>query len=544
MGCDVKKVKMAMKWHFSSLSKICGLPVLLLSAVPASGQASGAAETRLGKVNFPTSCSAEVQPTIENGVALLHSFQYEAARQTFADVEARDGKCAMAHWGKAMTLYEQLWEFPNEKNLNEGHAEIEQARKLHPKTAFEQGFLNAADVFYQKNAKLSHVERTKAYSAALEKFHTQFPDEVEAGTFYALSLVALADEDVDTMANLQKAIGVLSPLFEKYPDHPGAAHYLIHATDKPGLAPQGLAAARRYAAIAPDSPHAIHMPSHIFVRLGLWQDSIGSNIASSASAGRAAEMHKAESHYQTHAMDFLNYSYLQSGQGAKAREVIGHMDHVVGANDEVRANHRAYLAARTALELHRWKEAAGLSNAGVGKDSLDSVQWANAIGAARSGDVAEAESAVKELTKSVAEREEKARTDGYEVSTEKATDLREAEAWLAFAQGKTEQALEELRAAVAHQEKNGGESVIIPAREMLADMLTELKRPADALAEYKIVLKDAPNRFDALLGAGRAAQVAGDTTGAQVFYAKLTEVCSAGADRPELADVKTFLAQK
>ncbi len=535
---------MARKGHFSSLLKICGLPVLLLSAVPASGQASGAAETHLGKVSFPTSCSAEVHPTIENGVALLHSFQYEAARQVFADVETHDGKCAMAHWGKAMTLYEQLWEFPDEKKLGEGHAEIEQAKKLHPKTPFEQGFLTAAAAFYQKNSKLSHVERTKAYSTALEKFHTKIPDDVEAGTFYALSLVALAEEDVDTMANLQKAIGVLNPLFEKFPDHPGAAHYLIHATDKPGLAPQGLAAARRYAAIAPDSPHAIHMPSHIFVRLGLWQDSIDSNIASSASAARAAEMHKAESHYQTHAMDFLNYSYLQSGQEAKAREVIGHMDHVVGANDEVRANHRGYLAARTALELHRWKEADDLSNAGVGKDSLDSVQWANAIGAARSGDVAASESAVKELTKNVAAREERARKDGYALSPEKATDLREAEAWLALAQGKADQALEELRAAVAHEEKNGAESVLIPAREMLADMLMELKRPSEALAEYKIVLKNAPNRFDALLGAGRAARATGDTNGAQVFYAKLTEVCPVGADRPELAEVKTFLAQR
>src|ERR1700752_1858427 len=241
---------MAMRLHFSSVSKICGVLPLLVSRVAASGQTPGPAQVvHLGKVNFPTSCSAEVQPMIENGVALLHSFQYEAARQTFAEAQTRDRKCAMAHWGKAMTLYEQLWEFPDEKKLQEGHAEIEQARKLHPKTPFEQGFLTAAAAFYQKNSKLSHTERTKAYSSALEKFHAQFPEDVEAGTYYALSLVALAEEEVDTMANLQKAIGVLNPLLEKYPDHPGAAHYLIHATDKPGLAPQGLAAARRYAAI-------------------------------------------------------------------------------------------------------------------------------------------------------------------------------------------------------------------------------------------------------------------------------------------------------
>ncbi len=175
-------------------------------------------------------------------------------------------------------------------------------------------------------------------------------DDVEVGAFTALSLVALAEqEDVDSLANQEKAIAILDPLFEKYPDHPGVAHYLIHACDRPELAPQGLAAAQRYAEIAPDSAHAIHMPSHIFVRLGLWQDSIGSNIASWASAKRAAEQHKAEAHYQTHAMDYLNYSYLQSGQEAKARSVMAQMDHVVGADHESIEQHGTYLAARTAL---------------------------------------------------------------------------------------------------------------------------------------------------------------------------------------------------
>jgi hypothetical protein len=312
----------------------------------------------------------------------------------------------------------------------------------------------------------------------------------------------------------------------------------------PELAEQGLAAARRYAAIAPASPHALHMPAHIFVRLGLWQDSIAANIASNASAARAAEMHTAESHYQTHAMDFLSFSYLQSGQKSKAREVIAHADHIVGAGEESKANDRAYLAARTALELHRWKEAASLTAPGVSKNHQSMTQWARAIGAARSGDAAAAQSAVMELTKSVEERDSRARKNGYNVATEKATDQAEAEAWLAFAQAKTDQALQELRAAADRQDKNGGDSVGIPAREMLADMLLEAKRSSDALAEYKIVLKNAPNRFDALLGAGRAAQAAADATGAQTYYAKLTQVCPAGADRPELAEAKTVLAQK
>ena len=207
-------------------------------------------------------------------------------------------------------------------------------------------------------------------------------------------------------------------------------------------------------------------------------------------------------------------------------------------------DHRAYLAARTAIELHRWKEAAALQDPPVSQDKQDTTRWARAIGAARSGDVAVAENAVIALKESVAARESRSRKQGYTVSTEKPTDLGEAEAWLTFAMGKSDEALQEMRAAAAHQEKNGGESTGIPAREMLADMLMELKQPAEALSEYRTVLKNAPNRFDGLLGAARAAQASGDTTDAQAFYAKLTEVCPPGADRSELAEAKTFVAKK
>jgi hypothetical protein len=498
---------------------------------------------QLGKVEFPTSCAAEAQPMIEKGLALLHSFQYTESEKTFADAAARDPKCAIAYWGQAMALDHQLWEFPDDKTLKEGRKDIEKARKLHSANAQEQGFINVAAAFYQKKSKMSHADRTQAYSSALAQLHAQFPGDVNISAFYALSLVSLADEDVDTTANLQKAIAILDPLLQSHPDHPGVAHYLIHATDKPEFAAQGLEAARRYAAIAPDSAHALHMPSHIFVRLGLWQDSITSNIAANASGAHAAEMHLAEAHYQTHAMDFLSYSYLQSGLEAKAREVIEHTDHVVGAGDESKAEHRAYFAARTALELHRWKEAASLPVAATPRNWEDTTYWARAIGAARSGDVPGAEADVKVLAELVVDRQKRAKKNGYNVSTEKASDLREAEAWLAFAKGKVDEALQELRAAADRQDKDGGESVGIPAREMLADMLLELKRPANALAEYKIDIKNSPNRFDGLLGAARAAQATGDTTVAQSFYTQLASICLPGADRPELAEAKTYLAQ-
>jgi hypothetical protein len=534
--------------HQRRFTSTFGLLFFFLALQPAALRAdtlSAAPPDQLGKVTFPTSCSAGVQPTIEKAVALLHSFQYKESEQTFADAASRDPKCAMAHWGKAMALYHQLWDFPNDKTLKEGRKDIEKAQKLHPANPREGAFINAAAAFFQKKSKMSHADLIKAYSAALERLYGENSGDVEIGSFYALSLVSLAEEDHDNeIADRQKAISILNPLLQQHPEHPGVAHYMIHATDRPEFAAQGLDAARRYAAIAPDSAHALHMPSHIFVRLGLWQDSITSNIAANASGAHAAEMHLAESHYQTHAMDFLSYSYLQSGQEAKAREVIEHTNHVVGASDENKAGDRAYLAARTALELHRWKEAAALPVQAIRKDWLDNIYWARAIGAARSGDIAGAEADVKELTQLVAEREKRARKEGYGVSNEKASDLREAEAWLAFAKGKPDEALQELRAAADHQDKNGGESVGIPAREMLADMLLELKRPADALTEYKTVLKNSPNRFDGLLGAARSTQATGNTSGAQSFYAKLAEVCGAGADRPELAEAKTVLAQK
>src|SRR5258708_4471450 len=313
--------------------------------------ASAAPPDQLGKVNFPTSCTAQVQPTIEKGVALLHSFQYKESEQTFSDAATKEPKCAMAHWGKAIALFYQLWEFPSDKKLKEGRKDIEKALKLHSANPREQGFLDAAAAFYLNKSKLTHTERIKAYSDSLERFYAQSPADPELGAFYALSLVALSYADEPNMLALQhKAISVLQPLLQQYPDHPGIAHYMIHATDRPELAAQGLDAARRYAAIAPDSAHAIHMPSHIFVRLGLWQDSIASNIPANPSGAHAAEIHLAESHSQPHAVDFLSYSYLQSGQEAKAREVIDHSGHVVGPDHAGNPRHRPYFAPRTALE--------------------------------------------------------------------------------------------------------------------------------------------------------------------------------------------------
>lgn len=512
---------------------------LLLMGVPSL---CAAPPDQLGKVNFPTTCSDDVQPMLEKGLALLHSFQYKESEQTFTDAATRAPKCAMAHWGKAMALYHQLWDFPQEDTIKEGRKYIEQAQKAGRGNPRDEGFIAAAAAFFQKR-KMSHADRTKAYSASLASFYMKNPEDSEIGSFYALSLISLAEEGVDPMANRERAINILQPLLEKYPDHPGIAHYLIHAADVPELASQGLEAARRYAKIAPDSSHALHMPSHIFVRLGMWQDSIKSNIAANDSGAHAAEMHTAEAHYQTHAMDFLSYSYLQSGQEAKAREVIEHTGHIVGATEESKARDRDYLSARTAIELHRWKEAAELPIPADRKNWDEMTFWARAIGAARSGDVAGAESALKDFTDLVGEDEKRSQKEGYSGSKEKRADLAEAEAWLAFAKGKSDEALAELRAAADRQDKNGGESVGIPAREMLADMLVELKRPVDAVAEYKASLKLSPNRFDSLYGAMRAAASVNTPemhATAESFLTEFMACCGFGGDRPEIKEVGKF----
>jgi hypothetical protein len=287
----------------------------------------------------------------------------------------------------------------------------------------------------------------------MAKLHQQAPQDVEAAELYALSLVALAEQDVDARANRVAAMAILKPIFDHQPNSPGAAHYLIHAADTPEFAQEGLAAARAYAKIAPDSSHAIHMPSHIFNRLGLWQETIASNIAASASAEHEIDVHMAESHYQTHAMDYLNYAYLQSGQEAKARGMAVAEMNVHGSSAEDKASQRALLEARNALELHRWKEAATLKVPEVRELWQDNTYWARAIGAARSGDLEGASVDVEKLKKIVVVRDEHNRSEGYKVPEERATDLREAEAWLAFAEGKTSEAIAEHRRRGARRKR-------------------------------------------------------------------------------------------
>jgi hypothetical protein len=530
------------------LTTLASLALLFLVSSSAVRPSPSALSTGLapgpqvGKVNFPNSCSPEVQPTIEKALALLHSFQYEQSGQAFTDAAQRDGQCAMAYWGKAMALYHQLWEFPNAATIVEGRKDLEQAQKSNAQTPRERQYIAAAAAFYQDDPKLTHTDRTQAYSTAMQKLYSDNPKDVEAGAFYALSLVALAQDGVDDLANRRKAIAILNPLFEQQPNNPGVAHYLIHASDTPELAREGLPAARAYAKIAPDSSHATHMPSHIFRRLGLWPEMIDSNIAAIAAAAEATQAHRGDASYQFHPMDFLDYAYLQSGQEAKARHLVDEVKSVPGARAEGIADHQSLFAARNAIELHRWKEAASLAIPDERLMMQDPTYWARAIGAARSGDVNGAREDARKLAEVMKAQEDHDKEQGNKITPGESVEEREVDGWIAYAQGKSDEAIADLRAAAEREETEREEPIAMPAREMLADLFLEINRPSEALMEYQAVLKDYPNRFDALYGAARSAEAASDPQQARKFYAQLVAISAPGADRPELQAARSFSA--
>jgi len=526
-------------WAASLLSLFC-LGASAPSTVDRQGPIAGAPQ--LGRVNFPTSCAAEAQPSMETGVALLHSFQYLQADQSFSEAAKRDPKCALAYWGKAMTHYEQLWEFPSLKSLKQGAQEIKQAQAAGASTERERGYIDAAAAFYLADEKLSETQRVQTFSAALAALHKQSPDDVNAAAFFALSLLALAEQqEVEAQTNRKAAIAILEPLCQSAPNNPGPAHYMIHATDTSEFPAQGLDAARAYSKIAPDSSHALHMPSHIFVRLGLWQESISSNIAAAASAAKATQEHRGEPHYQFHALDFLNYSFLQSGQESKARQMVKDLENVPGAGRRSVAEHQAWLAARNVFELHRWKEAAELPIPHVRPDSQESTYRVRAIGAARSGNPSAARQDLQKYVEFSAE--EKSKSHHANKAPDKSVGQLEAEAWILFAEGKADEAVKMLRSAADQEDADGVDSLAMPAREMLADLLLELKRPGEALTEYQAALKNSPNRFDALYGAGHAAQIAADSAAANAYFTKLMEISAPTADRAELNEAKSYLAR-
>ncbi len=505
-------------------------------------------ETQLGTVHFPVSCVDSVQKPFARGVALLHSFWYEEAEKEFLDIAKDDPHCAMAHWGIAMSLWHQLWDNPDEKVLARGRSEVKTGEKLSKRaTPRERAYLAATSAFY-KPKNLKHADRAKAYSDAMKKIYDSYPDDHEAATFYGLSLIASEPDDDKDFATRKQAAAILEKVFAVEPDHPGVAHYLIHTYDRPELAQLGIPAARRYAQIAPAAPHALHMPSHIFARVGLWQDDINSNIASIDATRKTAAMGMGGEDHQFHAMDFLIYAYLQSGREADAQKVIAEFKSMPPTHNtygmvDMRLSSQARSEVSYVLELHDWKDSASLAPlTGVDPDYNSEIYLARALGAARSGQNDEARKDIDEVKKISQFVRDKKRTGEADFLDRQ---INESQAWIAHSEGKDDDAIKMLR-AIAEKEKDGfSETGFLPAQELLGDLLLEAKRPQQALAEYQADQKLNPNRFDSLYGAAQAAEQTGQQKEASDYYAQLVRSCEGGSStRAELTRAKELLAKK
>jgi len=497
---------------------------------------------KLGTVDFPVSCGPTQQAAFNRGVALLHDFWYDRAEEQFKAIAAADPTCAMAYWGEAMSTWHQIWDRPKQATLQRGFELVQRGQKVGAKTQRERDYLNALAQFYKNYQKASFETRVDAYSNAMAKLYEKYPQDHDAAAFYALSLLAAAPLRDNTFANQKKALAVLNAQFVEVPDHPGVAHYIIHSCDSPQMAADGLKAAERYGQIAPSSPHAAHMPGHIFARLGMWQEDIQANLASVAAAEESGSYG-----HELHAMDFLNYAYLQAGEDNKAEEIVtkvATMNPMAGHDmHDYLDMARAGFPATYDIEMRHWKEVAALDPAmSKEPENVATIYWARAVGSGRLKDAAAAK---KDLAGYDAMVEAVKKSPSAYLADSMDTGRDEILAWIAFAEGNNTEAAKIMRAVADKQDTYGKAEVEIPAREMLADILLEWNHPEDALAEYERSMTVDPNRFNGLYGAARAAQMTKQPAKAAKYYAKLVENCKhANSDRPELAKARLELAGK
>lgn len=495
---------------------------LLGCALPALAQEphSHPAPERLGTVTFPTSCAPSVQSGFERGVALLHSFAYAASEEAFRAVADADPRCALAHWGMAMSYFHQLWDPPGAEELRKGLAEIDHARQLGAGSMRERQFIEGAAAYFRDSDHLSHVARAKAYERAMAEVAKSNPGDAEAQIFYALALIATAPPADRSHANQKRAAEILEPLYRRLPQHPGLAHYLIHAYDSAELASRGLAAARAYSQVAPSAPHALHMPSHIFTRLGYWDDSIASNQAARAAAHAEGDVGE-----ELHAMDYLTYAYLQRGHETDAGRVVDDLRAMRGLpSAQFKVGYAATaMPVRFAVERRQWATAAALQPLLQSAPHVAAiVYWARAIGQARSGHPQESDSDLAKLSDCLHQLQSSGNTY-WALQTEVLSE--EAQAWRLAAQGMADEATRRMRSAADKEDAVEKLPVtpgpIVPAREQLGEMLLDLKRPRDALREFQSVLMEAPGRRGALAGAVQAAELAGDARTAARLRAEL-----------------------
>jgi len=510
---------------------------------------------QVGTVKFPTSCSATVQAQFERAVAMLHSFWYEEAGKAFQSIAETDPRCSMAWWGVAMSLWHPLWPgAPDAEALKKGLAAVTQAKSIAGSTGRERDYIAALATFYGNYDNIDHRTRTLAYEKAMQEVAARYSNDREASVFYSLALLATAPPTDKTYANQRKAGGILEKVFAEQPNHPGVAHYLIHSYDNPVLAERGLPAARSYAKIAPIVPHAQHMPSHIFIRLGLWQEAIASNLTSAV----AAREYEIKSHMEgvwdqrLHAMDYLVYSYLQTGQEGEARQVMEEASAIMDVKPAgiVAEYALAAIPARVTIERQQWANAAALisrSNAGPAAQAI--TWWARALGAARLGDVAAAQQDIAQIQVMKSRLDASSEPNAKYWAGQTEIQRLEAVAMLAHAQGQDDEALRSMRAAAQMEDATEKSPVtpgpVLPARELLADLLMETKQPVLAVAEFQTSLKSAPNRFHAIYGVAQAAESANQPVVAKEYYTKVVEICSkCRPDDPSLRRAQQFLALK
>jgi tetratricopeptide (TPR) repeat protein len=503
-------------------------------------------EEEVGSVHFSTSCRTELAGSFNGAVALLHSFQYEQARQAFAEIASQDPHCAMAEWGVAMSHYHGMWD---NGDLAAGRASLEKAKQVgagNPRTtAREIAYVGALAEIYREDDQ-GIAAHAQAFEQKMGALQAAYPEDDEAAIFHALSLAITAPKTDKTFANQRKCGEILEPIFAKHPHHPGIAHYIIHCYDNPVLAEKGLGAARMYAQIAPASAHANHMPSHLFTRVGSWDESIGSNVKSAelAAAAEVTSKNGEARDQRLHAMDYMEYAYLQSGRVGKAKEVIEEMNSLPVVKGVTLTGEYALAAmpARYAIELGKWEQASQLRPREEGVAWAEAITWAAiGIGSARSGNLERAGQAESKLG---ALRDAIAKQNNPYWSNQVEVERREVAAWIAKKNGNTADALQLARSAAELEESMDKAAVtpgpVTPGREVLAELFLLEHRPKESLTEYQSVLKITPNRFAALYGAATAAEEVGDATAAANYFRKLTQV-AVGEERPELKTARAKL---
>jgi hypothetical protein len=506
---------------------------------PAANEA-GSTGQKLGTVAFANSCAPEAQESFERGVALLHSFAFAPGEKAFREALDRDPACAIATWGIATILIGNAFSLgPSPENAQRAVAAIERGQAIGAKTQRERDYVDAIAAFYDRFAERQQPTRMRSLSDAFEALAARYKNDDEAQIFGALYLTASQALNDKTYARALKAAAILDAQFAKHPDHPGVAHYLIHAYDFPPIAQKGLPAALCYADIAPSAAHALHMPSHIFTRVGLWKESIETNARSAAAAKAENSVGQA-----LHAMDYMVYADLQLARDADALAVVKDARGLSGT-DIAAVYAMAAIAARYAVEREQWREAAALPDPAAGKyPYVEAITlYARAIGAARGGDPAAAEKDAVRLA-AMAEALRAANNDYW--ATEVVAQRRAAAAWIAFAGGKRDEALDIMQSAADSEdasEKSGiSPGRILPARELLGDMFFESGRFDESLAAYEASLINDPKRFRSFYGAAQAAAAAGNRDKARYYFRRLVDMADASSDRPALAKARAYLA--